>query len=367
MQSDDDEAGDLTTNGSPYGTEVDEIAKRIRGRDHQLREGVRYWWFATGKDLNEAKARIPHGRFESWCQSLDYSKSKAEKLMRTASMFSDQLESVKVTEFPKPSSLYLLSAPSVPQAIRDEFVPRIIAGQSVGFEVKQAIKTYHADVERSAGSTAKAKAARASPEAANAKAAERDAAKREAQNLVQVKAKAAALDFLAAKLGKELSIFLELAGKAGLGAVLNYGAERELTARMQAVDAQSAEIESTVLPVGNLGPGDVEAPEVHDDPSTSSELVGETDATLQPIGGDASAPVAEHDPDIPLEASASPTEDGKPSQTDLSKSDQANSVTNKLATSQRDDQAKSKPAAVAEEPVNFLFPGKPIRFGASKR
>ncbi|TXN21410.1 DUF3102 domain-containing protein [Methylobacterium sp. WL19] len=367
MQSDDDEFGEMTTEGSPYGAEADEIAKRILDRDHQLIAGVRYWWFVTGKDLNEAKARIPHGQFEPWCQSLNYSKSKAEKLMRTASMFSDQLESVNVTDFPKPSSLYLLSAPSVPQAIRDEFVPRIIAGESVGFEVKQAIKTYQKDVERSAASTAKAKAARASREAANAKAAERDAAKREAQNLVQAKAMAAALDFLAAKLGNELSTFLKLTGEAGLGTVLNYDAERELTARMQAVDAQSAEIESTVLPVGSLGPSDVEAPEVQDDPFTSSEPVGKADATLQPIGGDASTPVAEHGSAVPLDANGLPTVDGTPPQGALGKSGHMDSVVNNDATGQRGRQVESQPAAGAAQPENYLFPNRPVRFGLSKR
>ena len=38
-----------------------------------------------GEKLKEAKEKVEHGQWETWCkENLDYSKSKAEKLMKIA-------------------------------------------------------------------------------------------------------------------------------------------------------------------------------------------------------------------------------------------------------------------------------------------
>ena len=40
-----------------------------------------------GERLKEAKEKVEHGQWENWCrENLNYSKSKTEKLMKTARM-----------------------------------------------------------------------------------------------------------------------------------------------------------------------------------------------------------------------------------------------------------------------------------------
>ena len=44
-----------------------------------------------GLKLKEAKEQVEHGQWENWCRkNLNYSKSKAEKLMRIASEYGDE-------------------------------------------------------------------------------------------------------------------------------------------------------------------------------------------------------------------------------------------------------------------------------------
>lgn len=53
----------------------------------------------AGKRLIEIKARIPHGQFETWCaDNLEFSKSKAEKMMKLAERVADENSLFSKTE-----------------------------------------------------------------------------------------------------------------------------------------------------------------------------------------------------------------------------------------------------------------------------
>ena len=46
----------------------------------------------AGMRLTEIKSRIPHGQFEGWCaENLEFSKSKAEKMMKLAEKMAREL------------------------------------------------------------------------------------------------------------------------------------------------------------------------------------------------------------------------------------------------------------------------------------
>ena len=53
----------------------------------------------AGRRLIEIKARIPHGQFETWCaDNLEFSKSKAEKMMKLAERVADENSLFSKTE-----------------------------------------------------------------------------------------------------------------------------------------------------------------------------------------------------------------------------------------------------------------------------
>ena len=80
-----------------------------------------------GCKLLEVKARLGYGRFEDWLEAeFEWSKSAAAKFMQVSEQFRD----VKFTELDiAPSALYILAAPSTPEAVRQEALTRAKAGE----------------------------------------------------------------------------------------------------------------------------------------------------------------------------------------------------------------------------------------------
>ena len=92
-----------------YQTEVnlenkstEQLAAEVNVRYHQA-EGLAnmsaMMLADAGRRLIEIKARIPHGQFESWCaDNLEFSKSKAEKMMKLAERVDDENSLFSKTE-----------------------------------------------------------------------------------------------------------------------------------------------------------------------------------------------------------------------------------------------------------------------------
>ena len=72
--------------------------------------------------------------------NLNYSTRTAQKLMRAAETWDSWPKSEPGSVLPKPTVIYALSAPSVPQEIRELYAPRVTAGEDVLAEVRKLIK-----------------------------------------------------------------------------------------------------------------------------------------------------------------------------------------------------------------------------------
>lgn len=81
-----------------------------------------------GRKLNEVKARLPHGAFGPWLDAeFGWSEDTAQRWRRVATKFGDKPQFADFA----PSVLYLLSAPAVPEAARDEAGARAAAGERI--------------------------------------------------------------------------------------------------------------------------------------------------------------------------------------------------------------------------------------------
>lgn len=215
--------------------ELQDVADRIRARDRHLQDGLLTCSLENGLDLLEVKGRLGHGHFEKWCKAeLNYSKSKAEKLMRAAEMVGPHLKSRTLTDLKcGPTVLYELSAPSVPQGLKDAYLPRILAGERVGPELRQAIKAVRENENRAAGSSVERVAGHEGT--GNEKAAQKPSDVTLEQDLPAQSrrraAQVAAVAFIIERIGNDLLAFMALFEKAGAGGVFVQGAEREFELR----------------------------------------------------------------------------------------------------------------------------------------
>src|SRR5580704_18081669 len=78
--------------------------------------------------LRHKKYEIEHGQWMAWVETLGFSVSGAGRKMRAAAWA--EPKSSAVTNLP-PTLLYILSAKSTPQAIHDDVLARIEAGETV--------------------------------------------------------------------------------------------------------------------------------------------------------------------------------------------------------------------------------------------
>lgn len=228
----------------------DQLAARILERDRILLEGARFYWLQNGLDLNAAKRLLGYGNFEAWCKDkLSYSKSKAERLMRVATLFGPMLESGNLTDLPPRSLAYDLSAPSIPDTLRNEFIPRLLAGESSALtQAQQAIKDHK-------WATKKTRHQAVAPEdevAAPERPLTSHQAKQQAVNDSQRNARDAAVMLIFSAFREHLPMLLAHVDAAMPGEVFGFVVEREL--RRLATD-------ETALPAGSID-------------SIKSELVG---------------------------------------------------------------------------------------------
>lgn len=93
----------------------------------------------AGLELIQAKARFKHGEFVNWLDTrFGWSRMTANRLMNVAKAFkSNNLLHLDIA----PSALYLLAAPSTPDAVREKFVKQAETKPVAHKEVKAAIDT----------------------------------------------------------------------------------------------------------------------------------------------------------------------------------------------------------------------------------
>ncbi len=114
-------------------------ADRIRLRMKRTAEDI----IEIGRDLISAKERIGHGGFGVWLEAeFQMSDSAATKFMQVADRFGDK--NVIITDL-KPSILYMLAAPSVPEPV----IAQVTSGEipATTAAVKEAIKEAKAEAK----------------------------------------------------------------------------------------------------------------------------------------------------------------------------------------------------------------------------
>ncbi len=83
-----------------------------------------------GQRLLEVKALLPHGQFSDWCETeFSMSQRTVQRMMAVAEAFSDAEKRRSVSLF-SDSALYLLAAPSTPEAAREEVIAEAQASGS---------------------------------------------------------------------------------------------------------------------------------------------------------------------------------------------------------------------------------------------
>lgn len=82
-----------------------------------------------GRDLLAAKEIVGHGKFEAWLNNeFDLSDQTARRFMHVVEAFGDQVDAVKTLGV---SSVYALSAPSTPKAVRETVISMVQAGKNL--------------------------------------------------------------------------------------------------------------------------------------------------------------------------------------------------------------------------------------------
>ena len=123
--------------------ELNAIKERIKIRLKRTAEDI----IEIGKDLIIAKEKCGHGGFEKWIGfEFEMNIRTAQNFMNVAEKFSDKNE---IISFLKPTALYMLSAPSMPESVRTEIIDRVENGESVNLAEIQRLKKESADLQAS--------------------------------------------------------------------------------------------------------------------------------------------------------------------------------------------------------------------------
>lgn len=134
----------------------------LRETTGEIRQFARVAITQIGAKLIEAKARVGHGYFLPWLEAeFDWSESTAQRYMRVSESF----KSVTVTDLPiDAKALYLLSAPSVPQLVRDSIVELAKSGERITpAAAREAVREFHPKIEKAMADYVAKHTASASP------------------------------------------------------------------------------------------------------------------------------------------------------------------------------------------------------------
>ena len=120
---------------------VREQTEEIRGLIKRTAQGI----LDIGQKLLEIKEKLGHGNFLSWLKTeFNWSEPSAQRFMQVARQFkSIDLMDLEIA----PSALYILSAPSTPDSVRQEAVSRAKAGENITYTTAKEIKhQYQTDI-----------------------------------------------------------------------------------------------------------------------------------------------------------------------------------------------------------------------------
>lgn len=93
-----------------------------------------------GQKLIEVKARLGHGHFDGWVKAeFDWTRQTAYRFINVAERFGDCNNLLQMA----PSALYLLAAPSTPEAARIEAIARAESGESITHQAARTIVAEH--------------------------------------------------------------------------------------------------------------------------------------------------------------------------------------------------------------------------------
>lgn len=113
---------------------IREQTREIRGLMRRTAQGI----VDVGQKLLDIKEKLGHGNFLNWLkQEFDWSELTAQRFMQVARRF----ESANLLDLEiAPSALYILSAPSTPESVREEAFSRAKAGESITYKAAKEIK-----------------------------------------------------------------------------------------------------------------------------------------------------------------------------------------------------------------------------------
>ena len=113
---------------------VREQTEEIRGLMRKTAQGI----LDIGQKLLDIKEKLGHGNFSNWLKTeFNWSEPTAQRFMQVARQFkSINLMNLEIA----PSALYILSAPSTPNLVREEAIARAQAGESITYTAAKQIK-----------------------------------------------------------------------------------------------------------------------------------------------------------------------------------------------------------------------------------
>ena len=126
---------DYTALDAPTSQFVQQQTGEIRGLMKRTVESI----FEIGQRLIVVKERLGHGRFGSWLETeFEWSQDTASNFINVAKKFGNL---PNFSEFDMAASaLYMLAAPSTPDAARDEALARAASGESITYKAAKNIK-----------------------------------------------------------------------------------------------------------------------------------------------------------------------------------------------------------------------------------
>ena len=121
---------------------VREQTEEIRGLMRRTAQGI----VDIGQKLLDIKEKLGHGNFLNWLKKeFDWSELTAQRFMQVAKQFkSHNLLDLEIA----PSALYILSAPSTQDLVREEALSRARAGESITYKAAKEIKQKYQPVSK---------------------------------------------------------------------------------------------------------------------------------------------------------------------------------------------------------------------------
>ena len=120
---------------APVAAEIEAATTRIKDRLSRLVPDI----LETGRDLQEVKGKLQHGRFERWLtQEFDMTNRTARRFMQAATWAEGKTDMVSDLT---PNTIYLLSAPSTPESVQQQVLDDLEDGKPVNHrEVREVVQ-----------------------------------------------------------------------------------------------------------------------------------------------------------------------------------------------------------------------------------